>query len=84
MLAQKDFDLVLMDLQMPEMSGFEATQYIRKKNTPVRNTLIPIIAITADAFPETKRKVLETGMDDFITKPFDKEELYQKISRLCK
>jgi PAS domain S-box-containing protein len=83
-LAQKDFDLVLMDLQMPEMGGFEATQNIRKKNTHVRNALIPIIAITADAFPETKRKVLETGMDDFITKPFDKEELYQKISRLCK
>jgi PAS domain S-box-containing protein len=83
-LSKKDFDLVLMDLQMPEMSGYEATQFIRNKNTPVRNPLIPIIAITADAFPETKRKVLETGMNDFITKPFDKEELYHKISRLCK
>ncbi len=83
-LLEKDFDLVLMDLQMPEMSGYEATQFIRNKNTLVRNPLIPIIAITADAFPETKRKVLEIGMNDFITKPFDKEDLYHKISRLRK
>jgi CheY-like chemotaxis protein len=84
LLADHDFDIVLMDLQMPEMSGYEATQFIRNKNTPVRNPLIPIIAITADAFPETRRRVLETGMNDFVSKPFEKDELYNKIMRLCK
>jgi len=84
LLTAEDFDIVLMDLQMPEMSGYEATQHIRSKNTIVRNPLIPIIAITADAFAETRRRVLENGMNDFISKPFEKDELYTKIVRLCK
>lgn len=84
LLTQEDFDIVLMDLQMPEMSGYEATQLIRSKNSPVRNPLVPIIAITADAFAETRRRVLEKGMNDFISKPFEKDELYSKIVRLCK
>lgn len=73
------FDLVLMDLQMPELSGFEATEVIRAEHTKVKNRNIPIIALSADAFQETRRKVLEAGMNDFVTKPFKPEELYQKI-----
>lgn len=84
LLKTEDFDIVLMDLQMPEMSGYEATQHIRSKNSTVRNPLVPIIAITADAFAETRRRVLENGMNDFISKPFEKDELYNKIVRLCK
>lgn len=78
-LSTDIFDVVLMDLQMPEMSGYEATAFIRSKNTTVLNPTIPIIALTADAFAETKRKVLEAGMNDFVTKPFSQEELYVKI-----
>lgn len=76
---QDDINLVLMDLQMPEMSGFEAAQLIRSPNTPVKNSHIPIIALSADAFLETRNKVLEAGMNDFVTKPFKPDELYQKV-----
>ena len=76
---RNDFDLILMDLQMPEMSGFQATEIIRSHNSPVRNRYIPIIALSADAFLETRKKVIEAGMNDFVTKPFKPEELYQKV-----
>lgn len=78
-LSREDFDLVLMDLQMPEMSGYQATSQIRSKNTTVKSPAIPIIALTADAFAETKLKVFEAGMNDFVTKPFNQDELYLKI-----
>jgi CheY-like chemotaxis protein len=79
-LKQHDnIDIVLMDLQMPEMSGFQAAEIIRADRGKIKNTSIPIIALSADAFMETKRKVLEAGMNDFVTKPFKPEELYHKI-----
>jgi CheY-like chemotaxis protein len=83
MLTEKDFDIVLMDLQMPEMSGYQATEFIRSKATTVKNPAIPIIALTADAFAETKLKVFEAGMNDFVTKPFNQDELYSKIIKHC-
>ncbi|MFY8021143.1 MAG: response regulator [Bacteroidia bacterium] len=76
---RSDIDLVLMDLQMPEMSGFQAAEIIRAEQSMVKNSEVPIIALSADAFLETRRKVLEAGMDDFVTKPFKPDELYQKI-----
>ena len=79
MLKMNDYALVLMDLQMPVMSGYEATEFIRDRTNKVRNPDIPIIALTADAFPETKKKVLESGMNDFVTKPLEQNDLYQKI-----
>ncbi len=81
LLAETEFDIVLMDLQMPEMNGFEATAQIRSGNTKVLNPKIPIIALTADAFEETRKRVIEAGMNDFITKPFKQDDLYGKISR---
>ncbi len=81
MLAETEFDIVLMDLQMPEMNGFEATAQIRNGATKVLNPKIPIIALTADAFEETRKRVIEAGMNDFITKPFKQDDLYGKISR---
>ena len=78
-LKQKDYSLVLMDLQMPVMNGYQATDFIRNKVNRVKNPDIPIIALTADAFPETKRKVLESGMNDFVTKPLEQNDLYNKI-----
>jgi CheY-like chemotaxis protein len=79
LLVEEDFDLILMDLQMPEMDGYEATKKIREQK---KWNKIPIIALTADAFPEIKKQALEAGMDEFITKPFNQDELYFKISNL--
>ncbi len=72
------YDLILMDVQMPIMDGFKATQKIREieKST---NTHVPIIAVTANAFPEDKERCLVAGMDDYISKPFQPEELISKI-----
>lgn len=80
-LSQLDVDVVLMDLQMPELNGFDTTRIIRDTNSLVLNHKVPIIALTADAFSETKRKVLESGFDDFVTKPFDQDTLFLKIKR---
>jgi PAS domain S-box-containing protein len=74
-----DIDLVLMDLQMPEMSGFQAAEIIRGQNSVVKNPSVPIIALSADAFLETRRRVIEAGMNDYVTKPFKPDELYSKI-----
>ncbi len=71
----KTYDVILMDLQMPEMSGFEATDYIRRK----LNSNIPIIALTADVTSVDLSKCKAVGMNDYIAKPFDEKILYQKI-----
>jgi len=74
-LATGDYDVILMDLQMPEMNGFEATEYIR-------NTLklqIPIIALTADVTTVDLAKCKAVGMNDYIAKPVDERLLYSKI-----
>jgi CheY-like chemotaxis protein len=71
------FDLILMDIQMPEMDGFEATIAIRKFNTN-----IPIFALTANVNSEAKSKVLESGMNDYISKPFNPIELFSKIAEV--
>lgn len=81
LLKVNDYTLVLMDLQMPVMSGYEATAYIRDRTNRLRNPEIPIIALTADAFPETKKKVMESGMNDFVTKPLELNDLYSKIKQ---
>ncbi|TLX74969.1 response regulator [Labilibacter sediminis] len=73
------YDLILMDVQMPIMDGFKATQKIREieKST---NTHTPIIAVTANAFPEDKERCIASGMDDYISKPFQPEDLINKIT----
>lgn len=68
------YDVVLMDLHVPDMDGFEATQKIRQ----IRSQL-PIIAISADAFSETRALALKAGMNEFITKPFNPDELLNKL-----
>ncbi len=73
-LTNNAYDVVLMDLHMPVMDGFEATREIRKKDNRT-----PIIAFTADAYEEARLKAKEAGMSDFITKPFDPVLLYHKI-----
>ncbi|MCB0664293.1 MAG: response regulator [Saprospiraceae bacterium] len=81
LLEEEDFDIILLDLQMPVMDGFQTCKYIREKlDSPKRD--IPIIALTADALPQEKIKALEVGMNEYIIKPFRKEELYSKINLL--
>ena len=73
---EKDgFDLVLMDIQMPEMDGLQATTEIRKREKD-SGKHIPIIALTAHAFEEDKRTCLKTGMDAYTTKPIKIQELF--------
>jgi PAS domain S-box-containing protein len=80
MVQEKEYDLVLMDLHMPEMDGLEATAAIRNLEETVYREL-PIIALTASASEEVKDKVLRSGMNDYVTKPFDPDDLYNKISK---
>ena len=80
-VRKKSFDLVLMDLLLPGISGFEVTQKIRQNvDGDIKNSLVPIIAFTADAFAETRSKAYEAGADDFVSKPFDYFKLFDKIS----
>lgn len=77
--ADKDYDLILMDLHMPRMDGFDTARRIREENEH-----IPIIAFSADAFEDAKLKAKAAGMNDFISKPFDPAVLYDKIRRYGK
>jgi PAS domain S-box-containing protein len=74
-LKNKTFDIILMDLQMPELNGFEATEYIRK----TLNLKIPIIALTADVTTVDLAKCKAVGMNDYLAKPVDERLLYSKI-----
>jgi PAS domain S-box-containing protein len=79
-MKTKTYDIVLMDLQMPEMNGFEATEYIRN----VLKSDIPIVALTADVTTIDVAKCKAVGMNDYIAKPFDDRLLYSKIIGLVK
>jgi CheY-like chemotaxis protein len=73
----KKFDIILMDVQMPEMDGFEATVKIRENKA---NDSIPIIACTAGVTPPEVQQCFESGMDDFLAKPFQPNDLVNKIN----
>ncbi len=78
LLEQKNFDIVLMDISMPEMDGLTAARKIRASEK-VLNNQVPIFAFTANAFEQTHKMVLEAGMDGYVTKPFELESLQQKL-----
>jgi len=80
-LSKRDYDLVLMDCQMPEMDGYEATRVIRDPNSPVRNHDIIIIAMTANAMAGDRKKCLDAGMNDYVSKPIRPEVLGETIER---
>ena len=82
LLKQKKYDLVLMDVQMPEMSGIEATKIIREDGEYSDVSNIPIIAFTANAFEESQKQVLDAGMDGFISKPVNPEKLFNEIKSI--
>jgi CheY-like chemotaxis protein/HPt (histidine-containing phosphotransfer) domain-containing protein len=75
------YDLVLMDVQMPEMDGYEATRFIREPNSCVANHAIPIIAMTANAMQGDREKCLKAGMNDYVTKPISPEALVVALDK---
>jgi CheY-like chemotaxis protein len=79
-LESNSYDIVLMDLQMPEMNGFEATEYIRE----TMKSTIPILALTADVTTADVSKCKKFGMNDYISKPINENLLYSKIVELVK
>ncbi|MCP4576451.1 MAG: response regulator [Deltaproteobacteria bacterium] len=75
------YDLVLMDCQMPEMDGYEATAQIRNPQSKVRNHDIPIVAMTANAMQGDREKCIEAGMDDYISKPVNPKHLAETMEK---
>ena len=81
LLDKNKFDFILMDVQMPEMDGIEATREIRKREEETGKH-VPIIALTANAFKEDKKKCLEAGMDEYATKPIKINEIFSVIEKI--
>ena len=75
------YDLILMDVQMPVMDGYEATQKIRSLEDTVHSR-VPIIAMTANAFEEDKRKAMASGMDGHLAKPIDMELMTALLKKI--
>jgi signal transduction histidine kinase/ligand-binding sensor domain-containing protein/DNA-binding response OmpR family regulator len=75
------YTLILMDCQMPEMDGYEATRQIRQGNAGEENKMVHIIAMTANAMAGDREKCIESGMNDYITKPINSEQIHKKISQ---
>ena len=83
-LAQDDFDLVFMDIQMPVLGGVETTKAIRDRDRFGAKSSIPIIAITAYAMVGDRERIMAAGMNDYISKPINLEELHQVIERVMR
>jgi signal transduction histidine kinase/ligand-binding sensor domain-containing protein/DNA-binding response OmpR family regulator len=81
-MEQTSFDLVLMDVQMPVMSGFEATARIRAQEREAGHAHVPIVAMTAYAMKGDREKCLEAGMDEYLSKPVSKASLYAILEKL--
>ncbi len=80
-LENDDYDVVLMDIQMPEMDGIEATRRIRNSSSGVKNHNIPIIAMTAHAMKGDREICIAAGMNDYTSKPIQPQELLNKLEK---
>ena len=78
-IQKNNYDLILMDINMPEMNGVDATKEIRKLNDS--KSMVPIIGMSAHVFDKEKKKCLEAGMNDYVTKPIDTPLLYETINK---
>lgn len=76
------YDLILMDMQMPEMGGLEATRWIREHETKTGEDPVPIVALTARATEVDRERCLEAGMDSYLSKPMEGEELAELLTEL--
>jgi CheY-like chemotaxis protein len=81
-LEERSFDLILMDVQMPQMDGLEATAAIRRREK-ASGTRIPIIAMTAHAMADDRERCLAAGMDSYVSKPIDIHTLLETIEQWC-
>ncbi len=81
-LEQQPYDIVLMDVQMPAIDGLEATRLIRDPNTRAQNSSVPIIAMTALAQESDRRKCLDAGMNDYLSKPINIESLSKTLHKV--
>jgi len=79
LLETTSFDLILMDMQMPEMDGLQAARFIRDVTSPVLDHQIPIIAMTANAMRKDQEMCMQAGMNDYISKPFNTAQLIERI-----
>jgi CheY-like chemotaxis protein len=80
--APRPFDLILMDLKMPGLDGFEATRRLRRLEAESDSPPTPIVALTANALDDERRSCLAAGFDAFLVKPFDFDDLAREIERL--
>ena len=86
MLEQSEngyYSLILMDIQMPKMNGYEAARYIRKIDNRMKAD-IPIIAMTANAFDDDKKEALQAGMNGHLSKPIEFENMLQLVKKFIK
>jgi PAS domain S-box-containing protein len=79
-VSENNYNMILMDLEMPEMSGYDATKIIRDMDDPLKKS-VPIIALTAAALLDVKNKIVEIGMNDYVLKPFNPKNLYKVIRK---
>ena len=82
--ARRDFDVILMDVQMPEMDGLSATTEIRRLEEQLGWPRTPVVALTANAMDADRQRALDAGMDDFLAKPIRKEMLLTVLARIEK
>jgi CheY-like chemotaxis protein/HPt (histidine-containing phosphotransfer) domain-containing protein len=83
-MKNNDYDLILMDIQMPVLDGLEATKKIRDMESSEKLRRVPVIAVTAHAMVGDREKCLNSGMDDYMTKPIEEVELIKKIKQYTK
>lgn len=80
-LETNNYDIVLMDMQMPNLDGLEATQRIQSANSNVKNPQIPIIAMTANAMQGDRERCLQVGMNDYVSKPINIDDLQAVLKK---
>ena len=83
-LVDDRFDVVLMDCQMPQMDGFEATQWLRLREAEAGAARLPVIALTANAISGDRERCLAAGMDDYLSKPFSRDALLKMLARFAR